>query len=183
MAYSFDTLRARLKETESWLQSEYSTIRTGQATPAILDKVQVDSYGSMMPIKNVANVAVEDAKTIRVSPWDATQLVGIEKAIINADLGVSVVNDGQGLRVIFPELTGESRQRIAKIAKQKLEDARVSLRKEREATWDEIQKSEKDGEISEDEKFRAKEDMQKIVDEANKALEEMGKKKETEILN
>jgi len=183
MAYSFETFKKGIQKIEEWLQSEYSGIRTGQATPAILDKIQVDSYGSLMPVKNVANIGLEDARTIRVSPWDASQVAIVEKAIVEADLGLSVVNDGKGLRVIFPELTGETRQKIAKVVKQKLEDARVSLRKEREDTWEDIQKSEKDGEITEDDKFRLKEEMQKIVDDANKRLDDAGKKKENEILN
>lgn len=183
MAYSFEILKSKIKETEEWLAGEYSGIRTGQATPTILDKIQIDSYGSMMPIKNVANIGVEDARTLRVAPWDATQVEAVEKAIVEADLGMSVTNDGKGLRVIFPELTGETREKIAKIVRQKLEDARVSLRKEREAAWDDIQKMEKDGEMSEDEKFRAKEEMQKIIDDANSRIEEVSKKKEAEILN
>lgn len=183
MAYSFETLKGKIKETEEWLVGEYSGIRTGQATPAILDKIQIDSYGSMMPIKNVANIGVEDARTLRVAPWDASQVTAVEKAIVEADLGLSVTNDGKGLRVIFPELTGETREKIAKIVRQKLEDARVSLRKERESTWDDIQKMEKEGDMSEDEKFRAKEEMQKIIDDANRRLEEVSERKEAEILN
>ena len=183
MAYNFDAFKKGMKGVEEWLAAEFSGIRTGQATPAILDRIQVESYGSFMPVKNVANISLEDARTIRVVPWDASQVTAVDKAIVAADLGLSVVNDGKGLRVIFPELTGETRQKIAKIVKQKMEDARVSLRKEREATWDDIQKKEKAGELSEDDKFRAKEDMQKLVDESNKRLEDMAKKKETEILN
>ena len=183
MAYDFGPLKNRIEEVEAWLVSEYQSIRTGQATPAVLDKVMVDSYGTMSPIKNIANVGIEDARTIRVAPWDVSQAEAIEKAITIADLGLSVVNDGKGLRIIFPELTGESRERIAKIAKQKLEDARVSLRKEREDAWHAIQKAEKDGEINEDDKFRNKDEMQKMIDEANGKLEEMESKKEAEILD
>lgn len=183
MSYDFNPLKNRIEEVEKWLLSEYQSIRTGQATPAVLDKVSVDSYGTMSPIKNIANVGIEDPRTLRVAPWDASQIEAIEKAITIADLGLSVVNDGKGIRVIFPELTGESREKIAKIAKQKLEDARVSLRKEREDAWNAIQQAEKDGEINEDEKFRNKEEMQKMIDEANKKLDEIEQRKEEEILN
>ncbi len=183
MAYNFEPFKQRVKEIEKWLTTEFSSIRTGQATPAVLDRVSVEAYGTMSPLKNIANISVEDVRTIRVAPWDASQVNAIDKAIIAADLGLSVVNDGKGLRVIFPELTGETRQRIVKVAKQKLEDARVSLRKERESEWDKIQKAEKDGAISEDDKFRSKDEMQKIVDAANKTFEEITAKKEVEILN
>ena len=183
MNYNFNTFKKRIAEIEQWLATEYSTLRTGRATLAVLDKVVVDSYGSSMPIKNVANMSVEDARTLRVVPWDKTQIAAIEKAIVVEDLGVSVVNDGQGLRIVFPELTGESRERTARLAKQKLEDARVSLRKEREEVWSDIQKKEKDGDMNEDEKFRSKEDMQNITDEANNKLDVLLAKKEDEILN
>ncbi len=101
MAYDFNPLKNRIQEVENWLVSEYQSIRTGQATPAVLDKVSVDSYGSMSPIKNIANVGIEDPRTLRVAPWDASHVDAIEKAITLADLGLSVVNDGKGLRIIF----------------------------------------------------------------------------------
>jgi len=110
-----------------------------------------------------------------------SQAKNIEQAIQQSDLGLSVSIDDKGLRVKFPELTSERRAGLVKVAKQKLEDARVSLRSERERVWDDIQKKEKEGGMSEDEKFRLKEQMQKIVDETNKKLEEMTEKKEQEI--
>lgn len=183
MAYDFGRLKTRIEEIEDWLTSEYQSLRTGQATPAVLDKITIDSYGAKSPIKNVANVGIEDVRTLRIVPWDASQVAEIEKAIQQADLGLSVVNDGKGIRAIFPELTGETREKIVKVAKQKLEDARISLRKEREETWEDIQKKEKDGEMNEDEKFRAKDEMQNLIDEANKNLDEIESKKEEEILN
>jgi ribosome recycling factor len=172
---------SRLKTIVDWLTNEYSGIRTGQATPALLDSVKVESYGSKMPVNQVASVGVEDARTIRLSPWDASIVKVLEKAIKDADLGVSVVTDSSGLRVIFPELTGERRVQLLKLAKAKLEDARVSVRGARDEVMKEIEKLLKDGEMSEDEKFAKKEDTQKKVDAANRILDGLYEKKEAEI--
>ena len=176
-----DELKKRLHEVQSWLQDQYSTIRTGQATPALLDSVKVESYGSMMPINQVGSVGVEDARTLRISTWDAGSIPAIERALQDADLGVSVATDSAGLRVIFPELTSERRTQLLKLAKQKLEDARISVKSVRDDSKKEIDKQQKEGEISEDEKFTQMEAMQKEIEGANKKLEELYTQKETEI--
>lgn len=183
MAYNFQPFKQKLTETEEWLKKEFAQIRTGRATPVILDAILVEVYGSYMPINQVASVTVEDPKTIRVAPWDASQVKAIEKAVNDSNLGLSVATDDKGLRVIFPELTSERRISLAKIAKQKLEEARVSLRKEREEVRNDINTKEKAGEIAEDEKFRYNEEMQKYIDESNRKLDELADKKEKEITN
>lgn len=183
MPYSFSGLKQKTIDTENWLRKEYSSVRTGRATPAILDNVLVDSYGSKMAVNQIASMSVEDPKTLRVTPWDTTQIKAIETAVQNANLGLSVNVDDKGLRVIFPELTSERRETLLKLTKQKLEDARISLRQEREDVWEDIQEKEKKGEMTEDDKFRYKEEMQKIIDEANKKLEEVAERKEREISN
>ena len=182
MAYNFTPFRQNIKELEEWLKREMSTIRTGRATPAILDGIKVEAYGTEMPINQVANISVEDARMIRITPWDATQTKAIEKAIVAGDLGLSVAVDGVGLRVTFPELTGERRTALIKVAKQKLEDARVTLRNEREKIIKDVDAQEKGGTISEDEKFRVKAELQKMVDEAGKLLDDIFTKKEKEII-
>jgi ribosome recycling factor len=171
----------RLKEIQDWLTGEYSGIRTGQASPALLDMVKAESYGTKMSINQVASIGVEDARTLRVSPWDASLIKAIEGAIRDADLGVSVVTDSSGLRVIFPELTGERRTQLLKLAKAKLEEARVSVRAARDEEMKDIDRQAKDGEISEDEKFTLKESVQKKVETANVALESAYDRKEAEI--
>ena len=176
-----DELTKRLAEVQSWLQEQYAGIRTGQATPALLDTVKVENYGSMMPINQVGSVGVEDARTLRVSTWDAGTIPAIEKALQDADLGVSVSTDSAGLRVIFPELTSERRDQLMKLAKQKLEDARVSIKSARDDAKKVIDAGQKEGEISEDEKFSQMDAVQKAIDGANKKLEELFNKKETEI--
>jgi ribosome recycling factor len=181
MAYNFTPFKQSTKETEEWLKREFTTIRTGRATPAILDGVRVEAYGTDMSIAELANVSVEDARMIRVTPWDMSQVKSIEKGIVSSDLGLSVAVDEKGVRVIFPELTSDRRVSLIKVAKQKLEDAKIALRAEREKVIKDIDKQEKDGSISEDEKFRLKAELQKILDETNKVFDEIFVKKEKEI--
>src|SRR3989338_2838561 len=109
MAYDFSKLKTNIKETEEWLARELSGVRTGRATPALLDAVKPEAYGTRTPLRELASVSVEDARTLRVIPWDNTILKIIEKGIIDANLGVGVATDDQGLRVSFPELTSERR--------------------------------------------------------------------------
>jgi ribosome recycling factor len=181
--YNFSIFKTKLGEVEEWLGREYLGVRTGKAAPAVLDSVMVDSYGSKTPLKHVAAIGIEDARTIRVTPWDKSQLSAIQTAIDVANLGLSVSPDSTGLRVIFPALTEERRKMLIKLMGEKLEDARISVRKEREKVWAEIQAEEKAGKLSEDEKFKAKDELQKMIDEANKKLEDLASKKETEIMN
>ncbi len=176
-----DDFDKKIQGTIDWLVGEYTGIRTGQATPALLDSVKVESYGSMMPINQVASLSIEDARTLRISPWDSSLVKTLETAIRNADLGVSVVADSSGIRVLFPELTGDRRAQLLKLAKSKLEDARVRVRSARDEMMKLLDKQEKDGEFSEDEKFAKKDAVQKKVDEANRTLEALCSKKELEI--
>jgi ribosome recycling factor len=177
MAYDFKPFDAKLKETLEWLAREFSAVRTGRATPALLDMIEVEAYGSRMRLEQVGSVGVEDARTLRISLWDKNQIKDVEKAIIDANLGLSVVSDDKGIRVIFPELTSDRRAQLMKLAKSKLEEARVAVRKSR----DEVMKDISAGDMGDDEKFKLKEDVQKRVDSANRTLDEALAKKEAEI--
>lgn len=181
MTYNFSKFKERVNGIEEWLKKEFSLLRTGRATSAILDSITVESYGSQSPIAHVATISMEDARTLRVAPWDKTQVKAIEGAIQKANIGLSVTSDDAGLRVIFPELTGDRRQQIIKLLKDKFEDARISLRKEREEVLNDFKFQEKEGTMSEDEHFRAKEELQKLVDEANRKFEALAEHKEREI--
>ncbi len=183
MAYDFSKFKTNVKEVEEWLKKEFGSVRTGRAMLSILDSVKVESYGSFMGLQEVAAISLEDARCIRISPWDKTQVKGIEKSIIMANLGVSVTVDDKGLRVIFPELTSERRVEIAKVAKAKLEESKITLRKHREEVMKELQALEKAGGVGKDDITRYKSELQKYVDEGNKKLEEQYIKKEKEILN
>lgn len=181
MAYNFSELKKNTEDAKERLLKEYTSVRTGRATPALLDSVRVSSYGSMMAVNQIAAISVEDAKTIRVSPWDASHVKEIEKAVTDANLGVSVSSDDKGIRVSFPELTSERRAQLLKVVKDKLEQARISLRAGRDKTWEDIQKREKDKEFGEDEKFRYKDEMEKLIKEGYEALEKIAERKEKEI--
>lgn len=183
MNYDFKPFEAKVSAAKEWLAREYRALRTGRATPAILDGVSVSAYGSMMPLKQVANVAVEDARTLRIGAWDAALLKDIERAITAANLGVGTATDSSGIRVTFPELTGERRQEFVKMAKGKLEEARTAIRLAREEAWKDVQEKERTSALTEDDKFRLKEELQKRVDAGNAALETAFKAKEAEMLS
>ncbi len=172
--YDLSQAKENLQKIVGWLKNEYASIHTGQASPAILDSIKIESYGSLQPIKNVAAIQIEDPRTLRVNPWDKAHVALIDKAIIAADLGLSVAVDGNGMRVHFPQLTEETRGKIVKVLKQKLEDARVSVRKEREATIKDIETEV----ASEDMQKTTKDQLQKLIDETNRQLEEVFKSKE-----
>ncbi len=178
---NFNELKTKITEIEEWLRKELSLIRTGKAAPSILDFVQVEAYGSRMGIRELANITIEDSKTVKVEPWDMTLGKAIEKGIEASNLGLSLSPYDKGIRVIFPELTSERREQFVKIVKGKLEEARVSLRGARDKVSKQIEEKEKEGSMGEDDKFRAKEEMQKYIDACGKNLEEIATKKETEI--
>ncbi len=181
MAYNFQPFKSASEATVAWMQKEYASLRTGMTTPTILDSVQVDVYGSKMPINQVASVLGEGPRSLRITPWDKTVTKSIDSAIREANLGLSVSVDDQGLRISFPELTSDSRALLLKTAKQKLEEARIRVRTEREKIHVDLDKQEKDGKVSKDDAFRGKTELQKLVEEANRKLEELLVKKEKEI--
>ena len=181
MTYNFSTFQKNIKDLEEWLKREFASIRTGRATPAILDGVRVEAYGSEMPVTQLANISVEDARRLRITPWDMSMVKAIEKVIMVSDLGLSVAVDDKGIRVTFPELTSDRRVQLLKVAKAKLEDARITLRTEREKVLKDVETQEKSGNVSEDEKFRIKADLQKMIDDTNYTLDSFLVKKEKEI--
>jgi len=176
--YDLQPFKTEAKQAEEWLAKEYSQIHTGRAAPVLLDGVTVEAYGSFQPLKNVASTTIEDPKTLRVVPWDKGQIKDIERSLHAANLGFSVVVDDSGIRVIIPALTTESRMNLVKIAKERLEDARITIRKARENALTRL----KDAGLPEDAVRNAKEDVQKITDGANNSAESLFKKKEAEIL-
>lgn len=183
MAYDFSKLKQKIKESEEWLAQELSGIRTGRATPTLLDSVKADAYGARSPLSQVASVSVEDARTLRVIPWDKSLVKSIEKAIVEADLGVGTAVDDVGLRVTFPELTAERRTSLKKIAGEKLEQAKVTLRSHRTDALHEIDATEKAGGVGEDEVKRLKVEVQKLIDSGNENLIKLGEKKDVEIVS
>lgn len=181
MTYDFSKLKTNIKETEEWLARELSGVRTGRATPTLLDGVKPEAYGARTPLRELASVSIEDARTLRIIPWDAGLSKAIEKGIIDADLGVGVATDDQGLRVSFPELTHERREQLMKIAGDKTEQARVALRAHRTDALKALEAAEEAGGMGEDEAARLKTEIQKLIDAGNSSLLKTQERKEQEI--
>ena len=179
--YDFKTFDTKVAGAKEWLAKEYKGLRTGRAAPAILDGVMVSAYGSMMPLKQVAIVGVEDARTLRVQPFDAALMKDIERAIVGGNLGVGTTTDSSTVRVSFPELTSERREQLVKLAKGKLEEARTTIRVARDETRKDIETKERDSVLTKDDKFNLGEALQKRVDAANEELETAFNKKEEEM--
>lgn len=177
----FTKFKNDIEEVKKFLQKEFAGIRTGAASVSILDPIKVEAYGAQMPIDQLASITVEGATSILVTPFDTSIAGDIEKAITDSGTGLSVSNSGTSIRLSFPGLTADRRVMLIKLAKEKLETSRVSLRKARDDVRNEIIDLEKDGNISEDEKFRLTEEMEKITKEANQELDNKYEIKEKEI--
>jgi len=183
MNFDFTQTKEQLSDFENYLKQEYLQISTGRANPALLDGVQIESYGSYQPIKNIASINIEDARSMRVSPWDKGQIKDIEKAITDSQLPFSLSTDDTGVRVHIPQMTEESKTKILKLVKEKLEDARVKVRNARQDTMKDIESGEKNGDYSEDARDNFKDDLQKMIDATNKNLEEIYSTKEKDIMS
>ena len=181
MAYDFSAFDKKATDAKEWLAKEYRGLRTGRATPQILDSVMVSAYGSMTPLKQCGNIGIEDARSLRITPWDASLVKEIERGIVNANLGVGTATDSAGVRVTFPELTADRRVQLVKVAKGKLEEARTTVRVARDDSWKAIQEEERASTVTEDDKFRLKDELQKKVDATNEALEKAFDSKEEEM--
>ena len=181
MTYNFGPLDTQVKETEEWLVRELSGVRTGRATPLLLDNVKPEVYGARTPLTQIASINIEDARTLRIVPWDKSLNKDIERAITEADLGVSVGTDDMGVRVFFPELTAERRTLLMKVAHEKIEQAKVTLRGHRAQALKDIDATEKEGGMGKDEVTRLKEEVQKKIDAGSVALDALGKRKHEEI--
>lgn len=171
-----------MKKTIDRLHVDFSTVRTGRASPALLDSVRVNYYGSMVPLQQVGNVVVAEARTIEIRPWEPAVIQEIEKAIHAANLGVSPNSDGKILRLVFPPLTEDRRKDLVKIVKKLAEDFRVSLRNERRDAIEKIKAAEKNKEITLDLKTQSEEKIQGLTDSYIKRVDEILALKEKEIL-
>ena len=171
----------RMKGAMESLRREFASIRTGRATPSILDGVEVEAYGSRMPLNTVANISAPEARLLTVTPFDPGTSKDIERAIENADLGLNPQNDGKIIRLPIPELTEERRKEMIKRARGMAEDARVSVRNVRRDELKDIHELRKEGEISEDEERRADEEMQKLTNRYVSRIDESLSDKESEL--
>ncbi|MFC1612928.1 ribosome recycling factor [Patescibacteria group bacterium] len=163
------------------LKIEISSIKTGRATPILVENIQVNCYGSKMPIPQLASINVPEPKNIVIKPWDKTIIKEIEKAIVNANIGLNPVNEGEQLRITLPALTEEDRITLVKLLHQKLEKSRIAIRGIRDKIKDIIIKMEKDKEIGEDERYREQKELDEVTTEYNEKIKEIGDRKEAEI--
>jgi len=164
------------------LQHELATIRTGRASPSILDRVMVDYFGAPTPVNSLATISAPEPRLITIQPWDRQALGSIEKAILKSDLGLNPTNDGQVIRLVIPALNDERRRDLMRMVQKRLEEARVAIRNLRREGIDHIRREEKEKLISEDEVKRGQERLQKLTDQFIGQVDEMGKAKEREIL-
>jgi ribosome recycling factor len=164
-----------------FLKKDITGLRTGRASVAMVEDIMVEAYGTHQTLKSVATITVADAKTLNIEPWDKSVLGSIEKGIRDSGIGVNPVNDGRMVRVVLPDLTSERRKELAKVLHEKLENARVSVRKVRQESRELIEMEEENKSISEDEKFKLFEEVEKVVKEYNDKIKEIGEKKESEI--
>jgi ribosome recycling factor len=176
------TYEEKMQKSYENLLGEYTTIRAGRANPHILDRIQVDYYGSPTPIQQVGNVSVPEARMIVIQPWDASVLKDIEKAIMVSDIGLTPTNDGKCIRLVFPELTEERRKELVKDVKKKGEAAKVAVRNIRRDAMDALKKKGKEDGVSEDEVKSYEDDVQKLTDKFVEKIDGAIEDKSKEIL-
>ena len=172
----------RMEKTSEALKREYSTLRAGRATPALLDKIQVEYYGAMTPLNQMANISAPESRMLVVQPWDKSAMKAIEKAILASDLGLNPNNDGSIIRIAIPQLTEERRKELVKVVKKKDEEAKVAIRNIRRELNNDIKALEKEKSVSEDDAARGLDDAQKLTEKWIKKLDEITKNKEAEIM-
>jgi ribosome recycling factor len=182
-------MNEHIKEAETKMQKcldaldhEFSTIRAGKASPKVLDKIHIDYYGAATPISQVAAVSATDARTLTISPWDATQLKAIEKAIQASDLGINPQNDGKAIRLSFPPLTEERRKDLTKQIAKYGEEAKVTVRNVRRDAMDKLKKDQKAAKITEDDLKTLEKELQKSTDKYTALVDDEVKAKDKEIM-
>jgi ribosome recycling factor len=164
------------------LQEEFSGVRTGRATPALVDKLKVDYYGTEVPLQQIAGFSVPEARVLVISPYDKAAIKAIEKAIQTSDLGINPSNDGALIRLTFPELTRDRRKDLVKVVKTRAEESRVAVRNLRRHVRQELETLERDGDLSRDELDRIEKDLEKVTHEAIAEIDSMLGHKEKELL-
>ena len=176
------SMNVHMDKTIESLRKDYQKVRTGRASTSLLDEIKVDSYGNLSPLNQVATLAVPEARTITIQPWDSKMIQPIEKAIMNSNLGLTPANDGKMIRLTLPPLTEERRKDIVKQLKRDAEDSKVALRNIRRDAIDQLKKLEKDKQISEDELKRAEKDVQDSTNAHVAKIDEVLVHKEKEVL-
>jgi ribosome recycling factor len=171
-----------MKSANEALRRDLATLRTGRASTGIVEHLQVEAYGAPMPLNQLASLSVPEARLITIQPWDKQNLAQIERAILQANLGLNPSNDGTILRIPIPALTEERRKELVKMVHQRVEEGRVSLRNARRDSIDQVRSQEKKKEVSEDERRRAEDRLQKLTDDYTNKINELGQAKEKELM-
>jgi len=172
----------RMEGAVNALRSDLLGIRTGRASPALVERVRVDAYESTLPLNQMATIAAPEPRLLTIRPWDASTIGAIERAILKSDLGLTPSNDGRIIRLPIPPLTDERRRDLARLVNRRVEEARVAIRNCRRDGLKDLGDLEKDKQISEDDFYQAKEDLQKLTDDYIKKADELGEQKQAEIL-
>lgn len=173
----------KMNKTIAKLNSDLSTMKAGRANPTMLDRVQVEYYGSMCPLSQVANVSAPEPRVLMITPWEKQILKDIERAILKSDLGLNPSNDGSVIRLVIPELTEETRKALVKNVKKAGEDAKVAIRSIRRDANDKVKAMKKDGDISEDDVKKAEDQIQKVTDSFVKKIDVAVEQKEKEVMS
>lgn len=177
-----DEIQPDLEKAIKFLNDEYNSLHTGRASASLVEDITVDAYGAKTPLKGLANISIPDSKTINLQAWDKSVLTDIEKAIRESGLNLSPVNTGELIRIIIPELTEERRKSFVKVAREKAEEAKISIRNKRHEALEATRKAKTSGEISEDDVDIVEKNLQKKIEEYNSRVEEILAKKEKDLL-
>ncbi len=172
----------RMRGAVESVKHNFATIRTGRANPSLLDRIEVDAYGSKMPLRSVANIGAPEPRLLTVTPFDPNTLKNIERAIADSDIGLNPQNDGKIIRLPIPELTEERRRELIRVARHMAEEARVSVRNVRRDEMKDVHELRKEGEISQDDEHRAEEELQKLTNDYIKRIDAILADKESELL-
>jgi ribosome recycling factor len=181
MQHFVSEYKQQFDEGVAFFREDISSLRTGRATPALVEDVQIEAYGMRQPLKAVASIGVLDAKTLQVEPWDKSITIAVESGLRASNLGFNPVNDGKVIRIPLPELTADRRQDLLKVLSQKMEQAKIAVRQNREDIKKQIERTEKDGEMSEDDKYKLMDELEKMVKGTNERIAEIAAEKEKEI--
>ena len=177
-----DELRQRMEKSMEALQDDLLGIRTGRASPALVERLPVEYYGTMTPLNQMASIAAPEPRLLVIRPWDPSALPDIERALLISDLGLTPMNDGKLIRLNIPRLTEERRRELVKLVARRVEEARVAVRNLRRDALQDLKEFEKEKMISKDDFFRGKDSVQDLTDEFIEKIDEMGKRKEAEVM-
>lgn len=178
----FKAAEEKMNKSIEVYKNDLDSIRAGRANPSLLDRIDVDYYGVMTPLRQISNVSASEPRLIQIQPWDANVIPAIEKAILTSDLGLNPSNDGKVVRLAIPQLTEERRKDLTKLVSKNAEEAKVNIRNIRRDLMDEIKKLEKDKAITEDEQFQAEDKAQKLTDDMIKDIDKIADDKQKEIM-